>query len=345
MPDRRRFVKQAAGLLCGIALPGLAGGCAPEDGPSPTPVRARLRFLTDDPGFVASRPCVSPSGAHVLFQRAPAGADPVRTANSNVSPWSLWTVPAEGGEPTLFFGHDRIRATRPVWHGPTDRVAFSGVLEGRGGLWIVDGDGGGLHAVLEGEPPLDQLFYPSWFPGGGFLAVTDYRRHVVLRVEAGSGRVEPLTDPSRVLAGMSSVSPRPRPGAALAFAGQRLSEQYEISENGIWLMGEDGGLTRLDAGQGRMPGWAPSGEALAFMSTRARRQPMALLHRRGVAGGIAGAVVARLPGVGGDPELLAVSPPDHAISFPKWFPDGRSLVCGATDLRTGRSGIARLDLG
>jgi hypothetical protein len=304
-----------------------------------------LRFLTDDPRFVDSRPCVSPDGRTVLFQRAPTGDDPVRTANANTSPWSLWTVPAQGGAARPFFRDPSLRTTRPEWHGPSGRIVFSGVREGRGGIWTLEADGSGLRAVLPGEPPLDQLFYPSWFPDGTSVAVTDYRTHRLLRVDVTTGEREPLTDPGEILAGMCSVSPVPGSPLLLAFAGQRPSgEGYEDARNSIWLLDRDGRLRPVDRDHGRMPAVAPSAGAVAFMSVRPRPHPRPVLHQRRLPGGIPSIFVAGFGEGGVPPRPVGVTPLDHSATFAKWFPDGRALVCTAGDRTGGRAGIAVVEL-
>lgn len=343
--DRRGFLAGAMGGLAGLALPWpAAASTASRPGPwGPPPLT--LRYLTDDPAFVDSRPCVSPSGDRVLFQRAPAGSDPVRTANSNSSPWSLWTIPASGGRPELLFEDGEIRATRPDWHWPSGRIAFSGVREGRGGVWTLARDGTDLRAVHRGDPPLDQLFYPSWYPGGDAIAVTDYRTQQVLRIDVATGGVEPLTDPGTLLAGMCSVAPDPDAEVGLALAGQRPGDGFAQSQNTIWLRGSGGAVRELDGLHGRMPAWSPDGRFLAFMSNRPRSQPAPTLHHRGVSDGVAAIFITEI-GPDGVPvgSTQGVTPFDQATLHAKWFPDGRSLACVAHDPRSERSGIAVIEL-
>ena len=130
MSQSRRYFLITAGkglglLSLGIPLTALQGfESVPSEHRSTTPLPT-FRFVVKDPAFVYSRPCFSPSGLRILFMRAPATTNPRLIANSNLSPWSLWTVPASGGEQTRFFEHKKIRATRPDWCRETGTVAFT----------------------------------------------------------------------------------------------------------------------------------------------------------------------------------------------------------------------------
>lgn len=350
-PDRRGFLARVAahaGSLAALPWAGVAERLerlADLADPEPPPP-LRLRFLTSDPAWVDTRPCFSPSGREVLFMRAPAGPDPAATVNRNDSPWSLWTIPSDGGEARPFFEHPELRATRPDWSWATGRIAFSGVREGRGELWLLDEDGGGLARVPVPAPFDGQLFYPSWFPDGESIAVTDYDRQQVLRVSVPDGAVAPLTDPGRVWAGMCSVAPTGTP-PRIAFAGQRPDADYDTERNSIWIRTREGAVLELVPGHGRMPWWSPDASRLAFMSVRKRPAPATVLHPHDLPGGIPSIFVVDVsPGGRVTPEgPVGVTPFDHLTSFPRWSPDGRSLACRATDAVRGRSGIATVELG
>lgn len=347
--DRRGFLAVAGGGVSALATAHLLGlpGLLPlfrGEGQPTAPVLEGFRFLTSDPAYVDTRPCFSPSGREVLFMRSPAGDDPVATLNSNRSPWSLWTVPADGGAPRPFFDPPTLRATRPDWSWTSDRIAFSGVRDGRGELWVLDRSGEDPTHVTVEERYQGRLFYPSWYPDGESVAVTDYERQQVLRVEVATGRVEPLTDPSRVLAGLPSVSPDAAAGSPVAFAGQRPGGDYNAGSNSIWIRTE-GGTRELVSGHGRMPWWSPSGDRLVFVSNRGRPAPATTLHPRELPPGVPSLFVVGVDVSGSTSgRVTGVSPLDQWTSFPRWSPDAGALVCRAMDLRSARAGIALLEL-
>ena len=348
--DRRDFLRKAGGFLCAsaVALPMGSLEAARPDGSERShsaTAPPRFRFLLSDPEYVYSRPCFSPSGDRILFMRAPATDDPVAVANSNQSPWSLWTVPARGGFPTLLFEDPEIRATRPDWSWTTNRIAFTGIAVGGAALFTIDENGDGLTHIPVGDPARTAVFYPSWYPDGDCVAVTDYTARQVLRVSIDGSVVEPLTNPSRVWAGMASVSPDSRAGNPLAFAGQKPGRSYDSANNVIWIQHPGEQARPLDGEHGRTPSWSPSGERLAFTSDRGRPAPSFVLHRRELPPG-SGAIFVQPFEAPDSPSgsPIAISPFDWVAVHAKWSPDGRTVVCMAQSLDTGERGLAVIEL-
>lgn len=351
--DRRRFLITGANALAGLAVTHVMGPQGLLGGPERTAryvttvCRLELRFLTCDPAFVDTRPCFAPSGDGVLFMRAPAGNDPAATATSNLSPWSLWKAPLDGGAPEPFFEHPHVRATRPDWSWTTGTIAFSAVRDdGASEVWLLDETGRGLTHVPVDARFRGQLFYPSWYPAGDALAVTDYRRNQLLRVDVPSGAAMPLTEPEQVLAGMCSVSPRARAAPPLiVFAGQPPGANYHTSRNSIWIRTNEGTTQKLLPGHGRMPWWSPCGRRIAFASTRARPAPAVALHPRTLPDGIPSIFIADFSVEEATATaVVGVTPLDHRTTFARWSPDATHLVCRAIEVDGDRSGIAVVDL-
>ncbi|NJD21023.1 MAG: hypothetical protein FIA95_17275 [Gemmatimonadetes bacterium] len=273
--------------------------------------------------------------------RAPSGADPRVTVNSDRSPWALWSVPRGGGEPEPFFDDPALGATRPDACPLTGRIAFTGIRGDRSELFLLNADGTGLRHVPVGDPPRTRVYYPSWFPDGDRVAVTDYQRRQALSVSVSSGEVVPLTDPSEISAGMAAASGAADGRLLLAFAGQPRGPRYDVERNRIWLRAQDGSIRPLDHGRGRTPAWSPKATCLAYSSTRPRRAPPLIMLRRLLGSGRSTGFVATP-----DPDELApwrstaLTPADHAALHPKWSPDGAEVVMMATSLTDGRSGIA-----
>ncbi len=344
--NRRVFLRRSGQCLAGIGLmPDLLPGPRRERSLAAPIEPGALRLVVSDPAFLDSRPCFSPEGDRVLFMRAPAGRDPERALHADSNPWSLWAVPLDGGRPSPVFSDRELAATRPDWCRATGRIAFTGIRRGRAGLWLVDGDGRNLVEVPVGSPPASRVYYPSWYPDGSSLAVTDYDRRQVVRVDLASGSIEPLTSPGNVWAGMSSVSPDAGAGHPVAFAGQRPSGRWDPGGNAIWLTRPGHSPRRLDREQGRMPAWSLDGRRLAFVSTRRRPAPSFLLHRRTVPARH-GAILIQPMGRDLEPvgAPVTVSPFDHGALHPRWAPGGQRLACMVQALTSSHRGIAIIEL-
>ncbi len=251
----------------------------------------------------------------------------------------------DGGEPELLFERAGLGATRPDWNWVTGRIAFSGIRDGQAELWLLDADGRSLTHVPVGDPSRTRLFYPSWYPAGDAVVVTDYATHVLLRVDVATGDAETLTEPGRIWAGMCSVSPDPDRGFPIAFAGQRPGERYDVRNNVLWILNPGARPVPFDSAHGRTPAWSPSGEYLAFSASRRRPAPTFTLHPRTLPPGAGSIFVQRAPSAGRSPEAaVGVAPFDVSVLHPKWSPDGLSLVCMAADMDGPRRGLALIQL-
>lgn len=277
------------------------------------------RFITSvTGGGVDYWPCFSPDGKTVLFSRTTNGRN-----------WELFRVAASGGAAKAFAPSPLpVSATRSSWSPKTNQIAFTASAGGPGDVWIISGDGTGAHAMT--APGVsNQMVYPSWYPDGQSLVVTDATTLVIKRINLAGGAATTVTDRTRVLAGMSRVSPD---GKWIAFAGQEnAGRPYNQEENVVWLASEAGALTTLEARpiQGRTPAWSPDGKRLAFESNR------------GSADGRYAIFVINRDGTG----LMQVT--DYALNanHPAWSHDGRRIVFAAAG-PGGKytSGIAMIDV-
>jgi Tol biopolymer transport system component len=143
----------------------------------------------------------------------------------------------------------------------------------------------------------------------------DAQELAIKRIDLSKNVAVTITDNKKVLAGMPSVSPD---GKWIAFAGQEnKGQQYDQSRNSIWLVDDVGATHALESNprQGRAPTWSPSGDRLAFESTR------------GSTAGLYAIFVINRDGTG----LIQVT--DRALNadHPVWSPDGRQLAFSAHD--------------
>jgi len=283
-------------VVCGAGVHAEAN----ESGPLlPYPA---VRFVTK--GAFDLWPCFSPDGTRILFSR--------RVGES----WELFLVPAAGGAAVeLAASPLPVAATRANWSRQSNVIAFTGTsANGKSQVWLINPDGSRARA-LEITGLSDNVFYPSWYPDGGRIAVMDAATYSIKRIDLPKRVVTTMTDPARVYTGMPSVSPD---GKWIAFAGQQNRGQpYDQTKNLIWLAGGSGEARIVESkdNQGRAPTWSPSGERLLFESDRASsrgRYAIFVMNRDGTG-------ITQLT----DPALNA----DH----PVWSPDGAHVAFSAHD--------------
>lgn len=327
-----------AALLLVSAIALAAASCASSSSHLKPLDRETFRFLTDDPAFEDGRPVFSPDGKHVLFMRS-------LVTNQNVS--TFWIVSTEGGKAELFYDGEQhkpepLQATRPDWSRErrSFEIAFTGVGKDDSGLWLLDARTKDVKQVplpTGGDGGRNIWSYPSWYHDGKFLAVTNYKLlvHQLVRTDL-EGKVEPLTDPSVVWAGMSSVSPGSPQDAVLVFAGEKPAPQpppklppadqcspdgYCQNLNQIWIQKPGEAPYQIDGKQGRAPWWSPDGRYIAFESNRDGHHFRIFVHSMQ------------------DGWTVPVTPEGLNVQHAKWSPDGRDLVFGAA-LDGGGAGIA-----
>jgi Tol biopolymer transport system component len=261
----------------------------------------------------------SPDGKTVLFSRTTNGTD-----------WKLMTVPATGGDPTPFAQMPLpVAATRASWFPRKGgQIAFTGITpDGLARVWVIDSTGRNAHEVTA-KGLSNQIFYPSWYPDGKHLAVMDAQELVIKRIDLAAGTAEVVTDHTRVLTGMPSVSPD---GKWIVFAGQaNQGQSYVQSQNVLWLVSDTGKLRTLETNpqQGRAPTWSPDGKRVTFESDRGSPDNRYAIF------------IVNADGTG----LVQVTDYDLNANHSVWSADGRHMTFSAHNAKTNMDGIAIIDL-
>ncbi len=265
-----------------------------------------MRHLTQDPRYVDGRPVFSPDGRWVLFERSRVGE-----LSSG-----LWIVSTLGGRATPLFTIKHLSATRADWSRATGQIVFTGQTKAEGfQTYFLDPVTGAyrVRRLKANGEALSNIEYPSWYPDGQSVCVTNYDDYTLLRVPVDGYETDftRLTDNSHVLTGMSSVGPDFGTGSIVSFAGQRPGKPYDELTNQIWLLPPTQDARQIDGKQGRTPWWSPNGRWLALETNRFSKQSQ--VYR---------AVIQSPAGGPAHP----ITPPDVSIQHPKWSPEGRRLT-------------------
>jgi TolB protein len=204
-----------------------------------------------------------------------------------------------------------------LWSPDGRRLAFVSTRDGDREIFVMNADGSGLRQLTrnsktaDGSPINDQA--PAWSPDGRMLAFVSTRdggEPEIYRMNAdGTNQMRLTRTPAYVSNHTPSWSPD---GHHLVFSSDRVHydnyEVYRMRANGTELVR----MTRTANGvDDNAPEYSPDGHRIAFSSTRNGNQHDLFTMSS------AGTDVRRL---GGHATLDDV--------FPKWAPDGRSLLFG-----------------
>jgi Tol biopolymer transport system component len=183
----------------------------------------------------------------------------------------------------------------PAWSPDATQIAF---VPGspRGGIWAMRGDGSRQRRVTPGRG--DPLF-PSWSPGGRFIAFADLGTtgtglHDLFRVRSNGS-------------GLRRLTRTPVEESHPAWAPNGAEIVYERGRD-LWHMRLDGSRQRLLLRNASSPSWSPGGTHVAFV----RRGDPWIVARDGT----------------GEKRVVEFERPQLGVA---WSPDGRWLVCAPVD--------------
>lgn len=220
--------------------------------------------------YVDGRPCFSPDGNTVLFERIPYDTrkDPTKQ--------EFWTVDINTNSEKPYYKSDTYGCLRAAWSWNPEQnskqIAFTGIYSENNKLisriMLLDENGADNSAIqleVNGYKKA-RLSYPAWYPNEPTLLITNYSKYELLKVNINSLNAQVLTDAANYLSGMGTVNPIvPR---VIAFAGQPVGpEKYDQKNNKVLLqVGNDAPMvfSELTENIGRAPWFSPDGSIIAF---------------------------------------------------------------------------------
>jgi serine/threonine-protein kinase len=279
------------------------------------------------------QPSVHPDGRQLAFA--------VRGINSDL--WQLPVSPETGratGNPALVLGTTRVES-RGTWSRDGRYLAFNSDRAGEMNIWVHESSG--PERRVTSGPGGD--YQPDWSPDGQALVFFSARggNTDIWRVRLSDTALTRLTDDAAL-----DINPAYSPdGRHIAFVSDR-SGRFEV-----WLMEADGSDERQVASVGcwgHFVAWTGDGRAVVFRGEQDRQMqiyradlesgtltPMPPVHSGGhmsfspshslIMDVNSHKVLWAHPVAGGEPYQVYQFPdPDVRIDYPRWAPNGRSIV-------------------
>ena len=159
------------------------------------------------------------------------------------------------------------------WDPSGERFALATIRKGRPGITVLDVDGGSKPREIRLDG-LDEVYSPSWAPGGGAIAFAALKGGVtdLYVVQLESEELRQLTHDQ-----YSDIQPAWSPdGRTIAFTTDRFTTDLTALRFGHYRIGVIDAdthaiapATALDAADQVDPAWSPDGASLYFISARA----------------------------------------------------------------------------
>lgn len=270
--------------------------------------------VTSKNTYKDGRPCFSPDGKTVLFERQ--GIDIPRA--------ELWSVSIdEADSETSYYTSDAYNCFRAAWswnpNHKNGQIAFTANYRGISKIMLLDENGAPNSARelnIKGYQANIKLSYPAWYANEMALLITDYGGLSLLKATT-DGEFMGVVSSRTKWAGMGTVSAL-HPNT-IAYAGQSInSNGYDQNVNKIWIEqpGRPPAVFSDKANKtiGRGPWFSPDGTLMAFEA---------------MAYGAYGNLQIFLKEVGAPPyndNALPVSDAAYSSLHAKFSPDGTKLV-------------------
>jgi dipeptidyl aminopeptidase/acylaminoacyl peptidase len=193
---------------------------------------------------------ISPDGRHLFI-----GTEDPREMN-------VWIYNLTDGRvrPAIHDGE----AQWPAWS-PDGRLFFNWLKDGRRSLAFVPGDTDGTIPPQPVESGTHFIWPATFTPDGHLIAVQDDREIVVVTVEHGQARVEPVHEASRAEAWPALSAD----GRWLAYGASLTDRTDATVQSDVYVRRFPGGgpAVPVSTGGGRNPAWNPNGGELFYVTT------------------------------------------------------------------------------
>lgn len=295
--------------------------------------------FNSDELFFDGRPCFSPDGNTVLFERRGSG----------ISLNQLWTVDIHSNLEKLHYKSRNYGCLRASWSwNPAQnskQIAFTGMYPKddlpRSRIMLLDENGANNSAQQLFVPDFQEceLSYPAWCPNELNLLLTNYTQLQLLKASIVTGESSVVTS-SNYWSGMGTVNPTNRQN--IAFAGQpKGSGAYDQQKNRVLLqVGQNDPVVFSDPGDekiGRAPWFSPDGTVMAFEAhpadAKKDSKKLQIFIRK-----------IDLQNPQSTP-IIPVSDKTYAAQHAKFSPDGSKLVWAQNNGKTKEKAASQLFMG
>ncbi|MEP0264620.1 hypothetical protein [Dokdonia sp.] len=229
-----------------------------------TDIKALTQVTSKKP-YLDGRPCFSPDGKTVLFERSGSGIDLAE----------FWSVSInEVGSELPYYISDTYKCLRAAWswnpNQEKDQIAFTANSNGISKIMLLDENGKSNSArelSIQGYQANISLSYPAWYANEMALLITDYKGLSLIKATTDGVFLGVVSSRTK-WAGMGTVSAL-HP-TTIAYAGQSInSTGYDQSINQIWIERATSppALFSSKSTIGRGPWFSPDGKIMAYEGT------------------------------------------------------------------------------